>query len=94
MSQWIRKRAPSLGWGLMFVLPIIFLFVNTFVELAKREMVRMDRRLLIQAATLRTPWLTEWMKGITELGQGFWQPAWFCCSKNASCREFCSYEGC
>lgn len=52
----------------MFVLPIIFLFVNTFVELAKREMVRMDRRLLIQAATLRTPWLTEWMKGITELG--------------------------
>lgn len=79
MKEWIRSQVSPLRRELVFVLPIIILLIHTFVELAEElrewEAIRMDTRLLLLVASLRTPWLTEWMKGITELGSVLWLTA-------------------
>ncbi|EGK11920.1 hypothetical protein HMPREF9374_1783 [Desmospora sp. 8437] len=71
----IRRHAP-LVIGLILVISVSLLLVNLFVYLAEEMMtgttLQTDREILLQVAALRSPGVTLWMKGVTELGAKEW----------------------
>ncbi|MFD1428444.1 phosphatase PAP2 family protein [Kroppenstedtia sanguinis] len=75
MAHPIRRHAP-LVIGLFLVISVSFLLVNLFVYLAEEMMtgatLRFDQEILLQVASLRSPGVTFWIRGVTELGSIGW----------------------